>query len=126
VIVSSCRFDTWFHLWLAAREHAVPQQTHTLYKRCGRQHFGPFAEQQLTAITPDQVATWLYHLYAGGLPAPAANEVRRVLVGCLDDAVIAGRLPSNPAREVPPLRLPQRQTKPQAGRRRSIRGGLAA
>lgn len=126
VLVTSCRFDTWFHLWLAARERAVPLHTHKTYTRFGHAYFGWFAQKQLAAITRDDIAAWLYDLYAGGLPANKANEVHRVLRGCLDDATIAGHLPSNPAREVPPLNMPAKYTKPQGGRRRQIRGGLAS
>ena len=123
VLVSNCRFDTWFHLWFSARKDRLPEKTRKTHARHGRSHFRWFAGRQLSAITRDDVAAWLYDLYASGVPPTRANSAHRALMDCLDDAVVARRIGSNPAREVPPLREPARTGRPRVARRRAVRRG---
>jgi integrase len=95
------------------RSYAIPNlqpRTRTIYKQTWAKHILPrLGHLELREITPAVVEDFRAQLEHGGAGAPTVIKALALLQGILGRAVVRGRIPANPVREIKKPR--QRQTR---------------
>ena len=87
--------------WLAGQVQLKPS-TRARYEGLLREHvLQKWKEHPLSAVTHDDVSSWVQQMSASGAAPSTVRQAHRVLSLVLDRAVRQGRLTQNPALKVP-------------------------
>ena len=109
VVQTSDTVATWFHQWLDLSRH-LASSTRAIYNRDMERYVLPaIGDHRLAHLTADDIDTLLTSLLAKNYAPSSVHRVYRTIRRMLEVAVERHKIPTNPARNVKPPRIPHRE-----------------